>query len=551
MFKYKYYCIIILTFIAVNSTKVIAQNNEGQFHGNFQTDFQYYTEDTIIGATVPNEKIGLNSYANFNYTKGNFSAGLRYEGYMPPLEGYEPRYKGVGIPYKYIQYNADQIDVTVGSFYEQYGNGLVLRTYEEKNLGYDNAFEGIKVKFNPFKGVYFKGLVAKQRTFWDIGEGIIRGLDGEISFNEAITKFNESKTMVLLGGSVVSKYQKDFDPIYKLPENVAAFASRLNISRGKFNFSGEYAYKVNDPSEDNKQIYKPGEALLINATFSQKGLGILFSAKRVDNMSFRSDRDATLANLSINYIPDITKAHAYSLAAMYPYATQLNGEMGLQAEINYKFKKESTLGGKYGTGLSINFSTVNIIDKKAINDTIEIGQSGTLGYKSDFFSIGDEMFYQDLNIELNKKFSKKFSGVLIYQNLIYNNDVIHGAGDWHGKIFANIFIADATYKFATKKAIRFETQGLFTEDQYGNWAFGLIELSVPNWFFTVLDQYNYGNPEGYLQVHYPKVAIGYTKGTNSIQIGYGKQRQGVMCIGGVCREVPASNGLTLTITSSF
>ncbi len=530
---------------------IFSQNNEGQFHGNFQTDFQYYTEDTIIGASVPDEIIGLNSYANFTYTKGDFSAGLRFEGYMPPLEGFEPRYEGVGIPYKYLQYNADQIDITVGSFYEQYGNGLVLRAYEERNLGYDNAFEGIKVKYSPLKGVYLKGLFARQRTFWDIGDGIVRAIDGEIMLNEAIKKFNESKTIILVGGSAVSKYQKDFDPIYKLPENVAAFAGRINITRGKINLYGEYAYKINDPSEDNKQIYKPGEALIVNASYSQKGLGILVSAKRVDNMSFRSDREATLSNLSINYIPDITKAHTYGLAAMYPYATQLTGEMGLQAEINYKFKKGSLLGGKYGTGLSLNISSVKDIAKKAINDTTEIGESGTLGYSSDFLAIGDEMFYQDFNVEINKKFSKKVKMILLYQSLKYNNDVIHGAGDWHGKIFADVFVADVTYKFTSKKAIRFEFQELMTKDQYGDWAYGLIEFSIPHWFFTVLDQYNYGNPDKTLQVHYPKVAIGYTKGTNSIQIGYGKQRQGVMCIGGVCRTVPASNGLTLTITSSF
>jgi len=32
---------------------------------------------------------------------------------------------------------------------------------------------------------------------------------------------------------------------------------------------------------------------------------------------------------------------------------------------------------------------------------------------------------------------------------------------------------------------------------------------------------------------------------------YGKQREGIFCVGGVCRNVPASNGVTLTITSSF
>ena len=36
-----------------------------------------------------------------------------------------------------------------------------------------------------------------------------------------------------------------------------------------------------------------------------------------------------------------------------------------------------------------------------------------------------------------------------------------------------------------------------------------------------------------------------------MQLGYGKQREGLLCIGGVCRQVPASNGLTFSLTTSF
>jgi hypothetical protein len=34
-------------------------------------------------------------------------------------------------------------------------------------------------------------------------------------------------------------------------------------------------------------------------------------------------------------------------------------------------------------------------------------------------------------------------------------------------------------------------------------------------------------------------------------IGYGKKRAGIFCVGGVCKEVPSSNGFSLTISSSF
>ncbi|HML86108.1 MAG TPA: DUF6029 family protein [Bacteroidales bacterium] len=34
-------------------------------------------------------------------------------------------------------------------------------------------------------------------------------------------------------------------------------------------------------------------------------------------------------------------------------------------------------------------------------------------------------------------------------------------------------------------------------------------------------------------------------------MSYGRQREGLLCVGGVCRQVPAATGFTLTLTTSF
>ena len=79
-----------------------------------------------------------------------------------------------------------------------------------------------------------------------------------------------------------------------------------------------------------------------------------------------------------------------------------------------------------------------------------------------------------------------------------------------------------------------------------------IEYNVsPHWFFSILDQFNYGNPEDDLKIHYLYGSFGYIKEATRITIGYGRQRAGLFCVGGVCRFVPASNGLTLSFTQSF
>jgi len=564
--------IFITTVLLILPFLVKAQNNQAQVTGSFQADMQTYKTDTLIGAEEAAEKLLLNSYANVNYVQGNFSAGIRYEGYFNTLQGYDTKNNGYGIPYKYVSYSLEGIDVTAGNYYEQFGKGLIFRTYEDKNIGYDNAMEGMRVKFNMFKGLYLKGIIGKQRYAFTqdskgfsyvSNKGLIRGIDGEISINEMFTALADSKTHFSFGGSFISKFQKSEtqfvtvgDSTYKLsiPENVGAASGRFNLNRGKIGLSAEYAYKINDPSANNGYIYKTGNALLVDATYSTKGFGVFFSTKRIDNMSFRSDRTATLNDLNINYLPDITKNHTYSFLAMYPYSTQGNGEIGMQAEITYKIHKKTLLGGKYGTGISINYSRSQSIDKIKINDTIEIGTKGTLGYNSNFFAVGDEEYFQDFNIELSKKISSKFKFNFVYQYLQFNYQISRGKPDHLGNkyVYANVGVLDMTYKINDNNSVRLELQSLITKQDMGDWAMALIEYTVsPHWFFTVSDQYNYGNHNDALKLHYYNAAFGYVKESTRIQIGYGKQREGVVCVGGVCRAVPATNGLMVSITSSF
>ena len=528
----------------------------GQLSGNFQNDFQLYIEDDALNFNLenpssgfPSERFLSNGFANIMYTRNNFSTGIRYEAYQNALLGYPAGYKGEGIAYRYAQFSKDGLDVTVGNFYEQFGSGMILRAYEERNLGYDNAFDGIRLKYSPLKGVYLKSLVGRQRLFFDKGEGVVRGIDGEISLNEAITKLSEIKTQIIFGASFVSKFQKDLNPAYNLPENVGSWASRMSINNGRWNLNSEYVHKYNDPSAVNKYIYKTGNALLMTGSYSKRGFGFSLAAKRIDNMDYRSERDQNLQNLMINYLPALTKQHGYTLATIYPYGTITTGEMGLQAELNYKVKKGSLVGGNYGMGVLANFSNVYAIDKQQLDSTTPVSTTGTLGYTSDFFKVGDDKYFQEFSIELSRKINKKLKLIGSYINTEYNSAAIVGYR-YHGMIYSNIFILETQYKIKSKHSIRTEIQHLSTKQHEGNWVMGLAEYTVsPHYFFAVQNLYNYGNTDK--KISYPTVSAGYNKGTSRFALSYGKQRAGIFCVGGVCRNVPASNGLSLSITSSF
>lgn len=538
----------------------------GRVTGNFQTDVQSSKKDSVIGAEGLEDKMRINAFANILYSTDNFKAGFRYEAYLNPILGFDNEYKGAGIAYRFASYKKDFFEITVGNYYEQFGNGLVFRSYEERNLGLDNAMDGLRIIAKPFNGVTLKGLVGKQRYYWeDIWQtenGLVRGADAEVSLNDIIPNFAYSDFRISLGGSFISVYEKATaesatldGTTYKLniPENIGAGAFRLNLGYKNFNFQGEFAQKGQDPNAMNNYIYHKGNAILLAADYSMKGFAIRLEGKRIDNMSFKSKRNLQGRMLNVNYLPAITKQHSYSLMSMYSYATQLDGEIGFQADVMYKVKKGSFLGGKNGMDLKLNYSYVSSIDKTAL-DGYTLNQKGTLGYESSFFKIGDETYFQEINLEINKKFSKDYKMNFMYSYQEFNPIAYGHAGNPF--IYAHIFVAEGIYRFSSHNSLKGELQWLTTKQDYDEFAKGdWLQLGAEynlkgRYFFAVSDQWNYGTEQGD-KVHYYNLSMGCTINTTRVQLSYGKQRQGILCIGGVCREVPASNGLFLTITSSF
>ena len=542
-------CLMALIFLS--SGEAIAQVDLGNLSGNFQLDAQYYIQDTLIGTPEFPEKLGSNSYMNLLYTRGNFRAGVRFEAYLPTLQGYF-RERGGGLGHRFIEYNSKMLDVTLGTFYEQFGSGMSLRTYEQWGLGFDNALDGARVRLRPYKGIEIKGLVARQRTatsptIQNPGEGLVRAADLELSLNDLIPAMDSIKTRIRLGGSFVSRFQKDADPIYILPQNVGLYGARLNFSHTAFNFGVEYVHKINDPSTVNNLIYKPGSGLLVQATYSQKGLGISLTAKRIDNLDFRSDRSATFNNLNLNYLPPQSKQHTYRLPTLFPYATQAMGEMAIQLEILYKIKSGSKIGGKYGTNLTFNFSRIHGLKTTPSAEP-------EMGYTAPFFGASKNVYFQDINLEISRKFNKVWKATVQYVYITYDKSLFNqltGLKSSH-EVHSHVAVADVSYHPHKKHTLRLELQHAYTKQEFGSWAMALLEYNFsPHWFVSFFDEWNYGNDDVNKRLHYYSGLVGFNYNNYRITGGYGRQRAGVLCVGGVCRQVPASNGFSLSITGSF
>lgn len=545
---HKYNKIFCLLLMPAQSLTAMAQETEEKkitVSGSIQSDILIPQDDEAIGTEKVNEWALTNTFADVNVMSEHIDAGARFEFLKHPLPGFEKDYKGWGVPYFYLKTHFKNWDLTLGNFYEQFGSGFILRTYEERTLGIDNSLLGGRLTIKPLPGVSIKALSGKQRRYWSHNDSWVSGADVELGLDQWFKGLNNSGTYLTLGASWVNKYEKEEDVMVdathklNLPTTVNAFDVRANLQKGNFSLLAEYAWKTQDPTFDNGYIYRKGNVAMLSASYSKRGLSVLLQAKRSDNMSFRSKRTINGTSSFINHLPAFTMDQTYALAAMYPYATNPDGEWAFQGEFGYKFKRHTLLGGKYGTNVKVNFSHIRGID------TNVVGGAGTDGYGSAFWKMGDETFYQDLNVQIEKKLTRQFKLNLMYMNQFYNKTIVEGEG---GMIHSDIFIADAKYQFNNKFTLRGELQYLSTDDDLGDWWYALLELSVlPNWMFTIADEYN----SGVTDLHYYQGYVTFNKGSHRIQLGYGRTRAGYNCSGGVCRYVPASKGVTLSYNYNF
>ena len=463
-----------------------------------------------------------------------------------PLLGYDADFGGYGVSHLHVGATFDWGKVTIGDVYGQFGSGMVLRLYEDRALGVDNALRGGKIEVTPYKGIYFTVLGGKQRRYWNCytdkawgwnyKQDAVLGANLDLGLQEWIPQLQEAGANLSIGGSYVSKYQKAdtilfIDPtamqayMYNLPQWVGAGSVRAQLQMKGWNALVEYAYKANDPSILNDYSYKHGEALLMSLSYSQKGLAVLAQVKRSENMSFRSDRQANLIAGTINHMPPFAMQHTYMLTSLYPYSTDLiANEWAFQGEVRYTWKRGTAMGGKYGTTLKLNASHI-----RGTTDT--------------WFGMTEEPYYTDVNLELNKKINKEWyiGAMAMYQT--YNKRIIGK----NGIVRSGIGVVEAKYAMNKKVQMRAELQYLYSKQYEGQWVAALYELSL--WRQLVLSgqwMYNIGHAPDATNGHYYTVAATYTHGAHRLMAGSTKTRAGFNCSGGVCRYVPEQQGVTLT-----
>ncbi len=533
-----------------NQLKAQDNNKMGTLTGDFETQNSFFIRDSIIGAAntpqYDRQKFGSNNWLTLNYSIMGFDIGIRFDAYynsnlIDPLDSYS----ALGLGRWHIRKKVYGLDITAGYFYDQIGNGTIFRAYNERYLPIDNALVGARLIYDindnwtakVFAGQQKK--VEKQINLFENYQPIIVGaaVDGFIKINDdlsltpgvgAIRRTLDDNTMNQIATDIGSYAPEDvFIPKYTTYA-VSAY-NQLNYKKIAWYLEGSYKTQEAVSTNNTRGILenKAGYNLFTSLGYSTKGFSILAQYKYTDHFILRTSPLQTLQRGMIAYLPSMTKQNTYRLTARYNAATQEVGEQSAQLDIKYvPIKKKLTLG--------LNLAYIRSLEN----------------FNENYEGFEQNLLYSEVNANALWKVNKKMKLVFGFQFQKYNQEIYEQKP---GVPIVTSFVpyAEMKLRFKKRRSLRVELQYMQTKEDYGSWAFVLVEYNMKDWSFWASNMIN-TEPKKYdsIQMFY-EFGTSYTKKSNSFELVYKRQVEGIVCTGGVCRYQPAFNGVQFNVVSSF
>ena len=535
------------------------QRDVGTLSGNFQSNANFFVEDSLVGAAgtpqYDHQLYGADAWLQLNYNQMGFDVGLRFDLFNNSnLLNPQDSYSAQGIGRWYIKKKINKLGISGGYLYDQIGSGIIFRAFEQRPLLIDNALYGMRLTYDLTEDWQLKAFTGRQKQQFDLYGSTIRGFsaDGFITGGEeskwslapgfgAVARTIDDETMNRVVNTIESY---DVQDSIGAKYNSYAFSVYNTLTAGRFTWYVEGAYKTaeqfNNPfavqadSTIGKLEFSSGTVIYSSLSYAQKGLGITVEGKRTENFTFRTDPFVILNRGMINFLPPMARVNTYRLTSRYNAATQELGEQAIQVDVKYSPSRK----------LSFNVNFSNITD---LNNTL---------------------LYREIYTEATFKYKRKWQLLGGVQIQSYNQEIFEVKPE-APLVQTVVPFVEFLYKFDRKKSLRAEAQYLLTEQDLGSWAFGLLEYSIaPNWSFTISDMVTTDSKQFFDTVekngrvlpqdvnrakalHFYSLSAVYSYKSNRFSLCWCRQPEGIVCTGGICRYEPAFNGVKLTVDSTF
>ncbi len=539
LFFFSFCFLLILQFHAATA----------QLSGDYTLNGSFYDRDEDLGTNTTQylrEHASADSWLFLNYRANNIHFSIRHDLFHnSPLHDPEAANTQQGIAFYSASIDIDNLTLTVGSFYDQFGSGILFRSFEDRQLGIDYAIEGVRLAYEFTDNFSMKAFTGRQKTGFDRFEQVVMGAEADYYYSAEIAErpFSWRSRASVLNRTIDSRMMdqivaeiESYDPQDRfVPKyNLYGYSLNTTLRYAGFNLDLEFADKSQDairnpdPFTHNliqsggflwENIDNPeGYAFYTTLGYTQPGLGISFRVKQSDNFIIRSNPFTEEEEGVLNYIPSFTRQHAYRLPARYGATNYGPGELG--------FQLDGTWSPVRGNTFNFNLSSVET-------------------------SSGDVLF-REVYADYQRRWSNILQTTLGLQQVWYNQEVFEvKPGD--PQVVASTGTFEARYRLNRQNSIRTELQYMFTDQDLGDFAYIQLEYNIsPNWSFSVSDMINTTrSAQNDEVIHFYSIFASYRQRQTQYTLSYAKQPEGVVCTGGVCRVEPAFSGMRFGLTTNF
>jgi hypothetical protein len=502
--------ILPLVFIVLISTQNFSQTNkwfllpDGLSLSN-QLEYSY---------NIDSNKVEIfENWLTLDYNKNIFSAGLRFEAFQP--NDPDPsvsrgKVKYADIAYKYFNIDLGDVEegliITAGNYYKLFGRGMILKSYEDRNIRIDNNLFGVKVEAN-FMGFSLAALSGSAANSNNDRKDILHAAD--LQYN--------GFDFIKLGTSFASN-----QPYTENAARTTLISFRIQPTYWNFDGYAEYGLKSNKDIQKNvfnNSESKIGEAFYSSLNFYYDVFSLVGEYKYYDNFAFTSE-DGTIF---YNTAPSLRKEYTYQLLNRHPSPLDQSNEKGFALEANYNISDETSVIVNYGLTQTLSRDSyhqrVNNLSLPISTQLKEFYTQLTHSW-NDWITTTAALGY---NEELSTN-TKNITPVL--ENKFYFDDV-------------------NTIKVVLEHQ---QTENLTTDEKYYNDVLALEYLRSPGFNVSIVTEMQTKEPTAgkIIRKLWSFIQFGYKLSNHSdLSLLFGSRQAGNICIGGVCRFEPAFQGIEL------
>lgn len=475
-------------------------------------------DNRLQEATYPNNTVArrfLEDRLRLDVYRGNLRIGVRFLYFRPSLEDgiKDSLFAENRIDKRYLEATIEPFKIRVGNFSDIWGSGLAYSSFENRDIYFDSELDGAHVELNaePLYVTVLRGSTPHGRPGGPVQEAEVTAARINPRFGAQSLAFNYVRV-----------------DSGRYPEtHVASLDWR--VSGGPLTLYGERAWNRTLPTVSSQNS---GHATYFGGVLSEFGWSLLLEYKDYDYKSVTPFQNPALAYREIG--PRL-------LQSRNPHVLNAADEVGYQAELSGKVTSTT-----FAT-LHSNLSSRHPVDKDAFGNLHRVDQQ--ILPRPSLHQIDSPYWESFVNVEQDLPASRKLTVEL-------------GANEesftvWEKRQWAWLTL---TTPLKGSEQLEFESQTLLIADQIHtnrkvtDQMFGVGWDSGKGVSLTVEDQFSNDRDlkkrEG---DNWPSVeaALSLSGGKNRLSMFYGRDRGGLRCSNGVCRQVQAFKGFRLTLETTL